>query len=212
MCTVALDDDTTYLLRYGTFDEKTEMNALAQLYASNVTLKTTRGADNLRRLGQLIAGAVDLGMDLHESADGISPLLRILQGKYEAVSFGDKEARLNAWLALLKSIGVDLRLYGQEEWHRFQALRRECDRPWDWWHGTDDHQCQDYPDDVPGRSGFQFFEYIPTLAAFTYGEEVSDWKLWILHPGDHHAGQFWRLIERNGIYSRHVPGGWVEAE
>ena len=199
---LAINDDTSYLLNYGSFDDRTKFECLALAYARSATSASECSASNMRMLGGLVVGAIDIGYDLHDSTDGISPLLQILHGG-EALSM---EARLHAWLTLLKSTGVNLHMYGQEEWNRFQALRRSCERPWDWWHGVDAHQCEDYFGGGfrPGR------EYGPTLTAFAYGKEISDWKLWLLHPGDQHAGQFWRLIEQNGIYCRHVPGGWVE--
>ena len=193
---LAINDDTSYLLNYGSFDDRTKFKCLALAYARSATSASECSASNMRMLGELVVGAIDIGYDLHDSTDGISPLLRILHGG-EAPSM---EARLHAWLTLLKSTGVNLHMYGQEEWNRFQALRRGCERPWDWCHGVDAHQCGSFLDSEHG----------PTLIAFAYGEDVSDWKLWLLHPGDHHAGEFWRLIEQNGIYCRHVPGGWVE--
>jgi hypothetical protein len=193
---LAINDDTSYLLNYGSFDDRTKFKCLALAYARSATSASECSASNMRMLGELVVGAIDIGYDLHDSTDGISPLLRILHGG-EALSM---EARLHAWLTLLKSTGVNLHMYGQEEWNRFQALRRGCEGPWDWWHGVDTHQCGSFLDSEHG----------PTLIAFAYGEDVSDWKLWLLHPGDHHAGEFWMLIEQNGIYCRHVPGGWVE--
>lgn len=119
----------------------------------------------------------------------------MLHDKRTVPSVTEMEARLEEWITLLKFTGVDLRLYGQEEWHRFQALRRDRERPWDWRHGVEAHRCEEVPDDrFRGVSGES--ESPPTLAAFTYGEKVSDWKLWVLHPGDEHAGQFWRLIQQ----------------
>ena len=196
---LAINDDTSYLLNYGSFDDRTKFECLALAYARSATSASECSASNMRMLGGLVVGAIDIGYDLHDSTDGISPLLRILHDG------GDMGARLHAWLTLLKSTGVDLQIYGQEEWNRFQAVRRDCERPWDWWHGVGAHQCEDNPNQYLPK-----YKYDPTLTAFTYGREVSDWKLWLLHPGDEYAGQFWRLIEQNGIYCRHVPGGWVE--
>lgn len=201
-----LNDDTSYLLNYGDLNYTDNVNILAQAYVTNATRDISYSASNMRILGELVAGAIDLGHDLHEGTDGISPLLRILHAKYEVLPAKDLEARLVAWLSLLKSIGVDLCVYGREEWSRFQALRRDCERPWDWWHGVGAHWCEEV-NAIP-----QHRDFAPTLTAFTYGEEVSDWKIWMLHHGDQYAGQFWRLIEQNGIYNRHVPGGWVEDE
>ena len=210
---LAINDDTSYLLNYGSFDDRTKFECLALAYARSATSASECSASNMRMLGELVVGAIDIGYDLHDSTDGISPLLRILHdggeglpGRYEGLPEEHMEARLHVWLTLLKSTGVNLHTYGQEEWNRFQALQRGCGRPWDWWHGVDTHQCEDYSEDGyrPGR------EYGPTLTAFAYGKEISDWKLWLLQPGDHHAGEFWRLIEQNGIYCRHVPGGCVE--
>jgi hypothetical protein len=209
---VALDDDTTYLLKYGNSYDAVKLRVLALAYVRIATPGPDHSASNKRRLGQLMAGVMDLGLDLHGSSDGISPLLSLLHIIARERSARNMEARLDAWLTLLKSVGVDLRLYGQEEWNRFQALRRDCERPW--WRGVDVHQWEDYPSAAWGEFSIWYLEcrYAPTLTAFTYGEEVSDWKLWLLHPGDQHAGQFWRMIEQNGIFDRHVPGGWVEDE
>jgi len=201
---VALSHDMSHLLKYGATDSTTRMNYLALAYVASATRSDGHSASNKRMLGSLVAGAIDQGLDVHGSADGISPLLLILHQRRLMSSARDMGARLSAWLDLLKSIGVSLHHYGKEEWRRFQALRRNCEQPWDWWHGIDTHQCE-------GRR-FDHLDNISTLMAFTYGADVSDWKLYIHHPGDHYAGHFWRLIERNGIYSRHVPGGWVEAE
>jgi hypothetical protein len=203
---MAIDDDTSYLLKYGEIDDMSKVNILALAYVRSAT----HGSDksNARVLGRLVAEAINLGYDLHDAVDDISPLLRLLHDRDRTLSVVYMEVRLYKWLALLKSVGVDLRLYGQEEWRRFQMLRRDCERPWDRWHGTDAHQCEDYLDD----GDYPDLEFAPTLTAFTYGEEISDWKLWILHHGDQYAGEFWRLIEQNGIFDRHVPGGWVEAD
>jgi hypothetical protein len=208
---VALNNDTTYLLKYRNLHDATQFSSLALVYIRTTLNGPDYSASNKRRLEELLAGLIELGHDLHESPDGISPLLRMLHDKYKQPFANEMETRLDQWLTLLKTTGVDLRLYGQEEWHRFQALRRNCDRPWDWRHGVRDRQCGEVADKRFPRL-FDTSEYPPTLTAFTYGEEVSDWKLWLLHPGDQHAGQFWRLIEQNGIYNRHVPGGWVEDE
>lgn len=204
---LTLNDDTSYLLNHGEFNYTDNVSKLAQAYAMNATHDTSYSAINMRILGELLAGAIDLGHDLHKGTNGISPLLRILHAEYEVLPAKDLEARLVAWLRLLKSIGVDLCVYGREEWSRFQALRRDCERPWDWWHGVGAHRCEEVNASYPNPR-----DSAPTLTAFTYGEEVSDWKTWMLHHGDQHAGQFWRLIEQNGIYNRHVPGGWVEDE
>jgi hypothetical protein len=208
---VVLDDDTSYLLECGKFDDATKIKRLALEYAINATASLHNSARNTHVLGELVAGAINAGYDLHDSADGISPLLRLLHEKYKGMSAEAMEARLYAWLTLLDSIGVDLHTYGQEEWNRFQALRRDCERPWDWWHGVTPHRCEDHP----SRSVFCYYHRVdnkPTLSAFSYGADVSDWKLWTLHHGYQYAGQFWRLIEQNGIFNRHVPGGWVEAD
>jgi hypothetical protein len=204
--TVALNDDTTYLLNYGNEYDATKLSSLALVYVTTASNGPNYSASNKRRLEELLAGLMDRH-DLHESSDGISPLLHMLHDRYTVPSVNEMEARLDEWLTLLKSLGVDLRLYGQEEWRRFQALRRNCDRPWDWRHGVEAHRCEEVADDPRFEAAFGKPE---SLTAFTFGEEVSDWKLWVLHHGDEHAGQFWRLIEQNGIYHRHVPGGWVE--
>jgi hypothetical protein len=196
-----LNGDTLYLLNYGKVDDMSKINILTLAYARSATDSSNKS--NTLVLGRLVAEAIDLGYDLHAGANSISPLLRLLH--HGGTSTERMRARLYAWLALLKSSGVDLHTYGQEEWNLFQAVRRDCERPWDRRHGVDAHQCEDFPDDQ--------YETIhaSTVTAFTYGEEVSDWKIWVLHPGDQYAGQFWRLIERNGIFDRRVPGGWVEA-
>jgi len=204
--TMALDGDTLYLLKYGKFDDTIKVDSLAEAYVTSATYDSECTTIDTHTLGQLVAEAINIGMDLHGNPDGISPLLRFLHDRKFVAHARDMEARLYAWLTLLKSIGVDLHLYGQEEWCRFQALRRTCERPWDWWHGVNAHQCEDIPDDRYDSG------YAPTVTAFTFGEEVSDWKIWVLHPGDQYAGQFWRLIGQNGIFNRHVPGGWVEAD
>ena len=208
---VVLDGDTSFLLEYGNLDDATKIERLALEYAFNTTASSSHSANNTRILGRLVAEAVDLGYDLHDSAAGISPLLQLLHYEITEPSAEYTEARLFAWLTLLKSIGVDLHTYGQEEWDRFQALRRDCERPWDRWHSVYPHRCEDHPD----RSLDPFCHKLDnksTLSAFSYGADVSDWKLWILHHGDQYAGEFWRLIEQNGIFNRHVPGGWVEAD
>jgi hypothetical protein len=200
----AINDDTSYLLNYGSFGDRTKFKCLALAYATSATSGLECSASNMRMLGELVAGAIGLGYDLHDSADGISPLLRLLHDGDRWMPAELMEARLHAWLALLKSTGVDLQIYGQEEWNRFQMLRRDCERPWEY-RRVKAHRCEEVSEGT-----FDESESLPTLTAFTYGEELSDWKLWLLHPGDHHAGEFWRLIEQNGIYCRHVPGGWVE--
>jgi hypothetical protein len=202
---LTINDDTSYLLNYGSLDDRAKFKCLALAYAKNAITGGEYSASNMRTLGELVAGAIDLGYDLHDSADGISPLLRLLHDDHRRTAAEFMEARLHAWLTLLKGTGVDLQIYGQEEWNRFQALRRDCERPWEYRHGVKAHRCEEVSEGT-----FDEFESLPTLTAFTYGEEVSDWKLWLLHPGDVYAGQFWRLIEQNGIYCRHVPGGWVE--
>jgi hypothetical protein len=199
----ALNGDTSYLLDYGRFDDRVKFRGLALGYATSAISGFEYSTSNMRTLGELVTRAIDLGYDLHNSTDGISPLIRVIHDKDRAQSAERMKARLHAWLTLLKSTGVDLQIYGQEEWNRFQALQRDCERPWDWWHGVGAHQC-------PGRGYFFDSDLDLILIAFAYGREVSDWKLWLLHPGDEYAGQFWRLIEQNGIYYRHVPGGWVE--
>jgi hypothetical protein len=209
---VVLDDDTSYLLKSGKFDNATKIERLAMEYTLNATANFSHSARNTRVLGELVAGAMHSGCDLHGREDDISPLLRLLHREDKWMSAEYMEARLYAWLALLKSIGVDLHTYGQEEWDRFRALRRDCERPWDWWHGAYPHRCEDLPSHLSPTSYRHEIETKPTVSAFSYGADVSDWKLWILHHGDQYAGQFWRLIEKNGIFNRHVPGGWVEAE
>jgi hypothetical protein len=202
---LAINDDTSYLLKYGSFDDRVKFNCLALAYTASAIGGLEYSASNMRTLGELVAGAIDLGYDLHDSADGISPLLRLLHDDDRRMPAEFMEARLHAWLALLKSTGVDLQIYGQEEWNRFQALRRDCERPWEYRHGVKAHRCEEVSEGT-----FDEYGSLPTLTAFTYGEEVSDWKLWLLHLRDEYAGQFWRLIEQNGTYCRHVPGGWVE--
>lgn len=210
---IVLEGDMSFLLEYGNLDNATKIERLALEYAFNTTADGSHSASNMRMLGRLVAEAVNLGYDLHDSAaaDGISPLLHILQYEDTKPSSERMEARLYAWLALLKSNGVDLHTYGQEEWNRFQALRRDCELPWDRWHGVDPHRCKDQSYRSRGYFHHQLDNKSP-LSAFSYGSDVSDWKLWILHPGDQYAGQFWTLIEQNGIFDRHVPGGWVEAD
>jgi hypothetical protein len=201
----AINDDTSYLLNYGSFDDRTKFEYLALAYVRSAMRGLQYSASSMRILGELVAGAIGLGYDLHDSADGISPLLRLLHDGDRGMPADLMEARLHAWLALLKSTGVDLQIYGQEEWNRFQMLRRDCERPWDYRHGVEAHRCEEVSEGTFDKS-----ESLPTLTAFTYGEDISDWKLWLLHPGDEYARQFWNLIEQNGIYCRHVPGGWVE--
>lgn len=211
--TMALNGDTSYLLRYGKFNDAKRVDRLAEAYVTSATRGSGCSTIDTRTLRQLVAEAVNVGMDLHGDPDGISPLLNFLHSRKFMVSVTAREieARLYAWLTLLESVGVDLHLHGQEEWCRFQALRRFCERGWDLGHGFYPHRCEEVPE-RPADSDDRKFNNKATLSAFSYGADVSDRKLWTLHRGDHYAGQFWRLIEQNGIFNRHVPGGWGEAD
>jgi hypothetical protein len=114
---MALDGDTSYLLRYGKFNDATRVERLPDAYATSATRSSGCSTIDTRTLGQLVAEAVNVGMDLHGDPDGISPLLNFLHSRKYMVSVTarDMEARLYAWLTLFGCVGVDLHLYGQKE-------------------------------------------------------------------------------------------------
>jgi hypothetical protein len=194
--------------------------ALAQAFVASVLEGSDQSTDNARVLEKLIVQARIHGLDFHEPLySGISLLLRLIHPatgyqQWEVRpknAWLDSETSLKVWLAFLKRIGVDLASYGEEESRLFQQVRRSysCERPWDCWHGNAVCPCFE--------PGSQRNDYYPTLFAFSYGAELSDWKLWVYYPGDHYAGLFWQMVEQNGVSTEkeeclelHVPGGWTE--
>lgn len=194
-------------------------HALAQAYVASVIVGSNQSISNARIVEKIIFQARNHGLDLHEpSGSGISLLIRLIHPgtRHHRWDDGldngwlDAKRSLTVWLGLLKYIGVDLAAYGEEEYRLFQQLRRtyECERPWDWWHGREVCACFD-PDKDWG-------DPYPTMFAFSYGADLSEWKLWVLHPGDHYAGQFWQMVEEDGLATQSldysVPGGWIESE
>jgi hypothetical protein len=195
--------------------------ALAQAFVTSVLKGSDQSTSNARVLEKLIVQARIHGLGLHKPLYGcISLLLRVIHPATGRQQWEvrpkdkslDSETSLNVWLAFLKRIGVDLVSYGEEESRLFQEVRRSyiCERPWDCWHGHDVCPCFE--------PGSQRNDYYPTLFALSYGAELSDWKLWVHHPGDIYAGLFWQMVERDGVSTekeeyleRHVPGGWTEA-
>jgi hypothetical protein len=194
--------------------------ALAQAFVASVLKGSDQSTNLARVLEKLIVEARIHGLDLHEPLyNGISLLLRLLhpatgyqqwQGPPKN-AWLDSETSLKVWLTFLKRIGIDLASYGEEESRLFQQVRRSyvCERPWDCWHG--DAVCPCF------EPGSQRNDYYPTLFAFSYGAELSDWRLWVHHPGDNYAGLFWQMVERDGVSTekedyleRYVPGGWTE--
>jgi hypothetical protein len=211
---------------------------LAIAYVTSAGAGSDKSVVNARRFRELIVEALNHGLDLHEEqpvAVGVSLLLRLLHlapipldRQSDSAServLTDMERLLHIWLDLLESMGVDLSVYGQEEWRLFEQLRRtnnECERPWDWWHQRE-QPCSCYEighEYETADDWLSDLDSYPTLFTFSYGAKISDWKLRVVHNGDQYAGQFWRMLEQNdsamekeaGYYHRMVPGGWVEDE
>lgn len=176
--------------------------------------------NDTRTLEELVIEAQHNGLDIYNlNHREMSPMLLFLHSKVKVKGHQNMQTYLDAWLTVLDKLGFDLAFYGEVESRLFQRLRRkyQCERPWDSWHGTKLHSCYDYSglecdwaDCDDGRL---------TLFAFSYGAAIPDWRVFEVHPGDQYAGQFWRLIEKDGSemgrtggHQRYVPGGWVESE
>ena len=47
----------------------------------------------------------------------------------------------------------------------------------------------------------------PRILGFVYGASISNWHVFVEHPGDRYAGIFWGLVENP---EKSVPGAWIE--
>lgn len=225
---VTSDGDNTYLVgrramesltRHG-YERDVMARSLTTAYIVSAVSNYYIGMDNARILEEIFVEARTNGLDIHNLDHGeMSPMLRFLHSEPIIKGRHDMETYLSAWLSVLDTLGFDLALYGEVEHRLFKQLRRryQCERPWDLWHGTNLHSCYDY-------SGLEHDwadcdDKRPALFAFSYGAAISDWRVFEVHPGDQYAGQFWRLVEKDGFEMagtgdnrRYVPGGWVESE
>lgn len=89
------------------------------------------------------------------------------------------------WLHFLKAAGVDLTNYGMQETeiHVLQPVQKE------WTSSYND------------RKGF----CRSRLISFTYGNEVSDWRLWITPAFESWFWEFWDMVDHP---ERAIPGSW----
>lgn len=212
---VAIDGDVMYLLEefwnnsWNRYHNET-IHAIALAYVMCRTQKKSIHSIKSALLWEnLFAGAMGLGLPLHGGSDTASPLLNLLHRwpmghPDERIPPRDMDARLQAWLELLQSNGVDLCAYGHEEHARFCEVRRVCERPWH--HGEEGHKCD--------TDDYKTWNLEPKLFAFSYGAELADWELWLIHPGDQYAGHFWQMVEEGSCesYAHAMPGCWIEAE
>jgi hypothetical protein len=210
-----------YLIQHKNFDEEfedTHVKVLAQAY----TLSSDEG--DLEYWEGLIIKAVELGLDLHDGGDGVSPLLNLLHiiiNTCPMVSTRRQvqtmHKRLKNWLSLLQRAGVDLSLYGQEECRLLADLQYTCEHPWLWSGKLRDQRS--ISEELMAANPEFSFDVHNTVAVFTftYGPSPDDWKLWFCHPGDRYAGPFWRMIEEESLLEgvehpvgSHVPGAWQD--
>ena len=200
------DRASDYLNREG-IERSSAAYLLTMAFVTSTVSTADLGMSNARLLSKLVAEARHNEIDPLDCEDTeISPLLRLLPPEPSnsalATNKGwkDLSAILSAWVNLLEQLGIDLAGYGEKEWRVFQHVRRkrECNLPWDAWHGTKRHSCYEYSvyltepgfndlfaEDLDGRL---------TLLSFSYGAAVSDWKLWEVHPRDQYAGHSWGMI------------------
>jgi hypothetical protein len=208
------------LIQHKNFDEDfedTHVTVLAQAY----TLSNDRADVELWE--GLIIKAVELGLDLHDGGDGVSPLLNLLHVtiNFPMVSTRHQvqtmHKRLKNWLSVLQRAVVDLSLYGQEECRLLANLQYTCEHHWLWcgrsqvWRSISEELISADPK-------FSFHVH-NTVAVFTFtcGPNPDDWKLWFCHRGDRYAGIFWRMVEGESLLEvveypgwSHVPGAWQD--
>jgi len=226
--TVTSDGDNTYLVGHRAveslsrrgYERSVMARSLTTAYIASAVSNQEVGTRNARVLEELFMEARHNGLDLYSLDHGeMSPMLRFLHSEPKVKGGKDMATHLNAWLTVLGTLGFDLAVYGEVESRLFQQLQRkyQCERPWDFWHGTKPHSCYDYSGCK--RDWANYDDERPALFAFSYGATVSDWKVFEIHPGDQYAGQFWQLIEKDdfetggtGHNRQYVPGGWVEIE
>jgi hypothetical protein len=230
---ISLNGEITYLVGLRSMElikhaVYSPIGSLAVQYIASIATGSDQSIENARALQELITGALGHGYDLHaHPGNRISPLLILLHPEPMLAPrrldgtrhrpYIDMKRFLHIWLSLLKSIGIDLLSYGETEWRMLQQLRHtsECDRPWDWWHGAETHRCYGDVNNFDAT-----LDSCPALLSFSYGADVSDWTIWVYHPGDQYAGQFWRMVEQDGsglgagvdYCPQSIPGGWVEDE
>ncbi|CAG8960448.1 hypothetical protein HYFRA_00008167 [Hymenoscyphus fraxineus] len=95
----------------------------------------------------------------------------------------------NYWLTPLKSFGVDLAKYGEEE------KRTPGSGNWK---------------ALFNRWTFRIgFVLIPSFMGYQFGPEPDDWVLYWNEPTDRFAGEFWKMIEQ-GKGDEVMPGTWVD--
>jgi hypothetical protein len=208
-----------YLIQNKNFDEDfedTHIKILAQAY----TLSSD-GAD-VKYWEGLIIKAVELGLDLHDGGDGVSPLLNLLHVIINLPMVSTRRQvqtmhkRLKNWLSVLQRAGVDLDLYGQEECRLLADLQYTCEHPWLWCGKLQDRRS--ISEELLAANPDFSFDVHNTVSVFTftYGANPDDWKLWFYHPGDRYAGPFWRMIEEESLLEveerpgggSYVPGAW----
>lgn len=190
---VVLDGDITYLNEDQAaeiHDSCRRVESLALAWAESAIEGSDQSTKNACALEKLLTGAWEIGLDFHEGEHPISPFLQIVHDTSVHANASNpsaaRDAILELWLSLLSRIGTDLKSYGAEEWRRFQRLRNDEIRGhysgiWD------AYQRSEWRDQLE-------------LLAFTYGTEISDWKLYVVHPGDEFGGQFWQMIEEHGLW------------
>lgn len=209
---VAIDGSVMYVLEdrltnvWDLCSDQT-IHALALAYTTCRTQDDAQSVKSAHMWEDLLTAAVGLGLSLHGPSDRVSPLLKLLHTRPvchpDEGPPRDMEARLRAWVTALQRWGVELYTYGQEERRRFLDIRRRCEQPWS--HGVEEHKCD--------NKLFEWWDFEPTLFAFSYGTQPSDWELWLVHPGDQYAGHFWQMVEEgNRDIPQSMPGGWIEAE
>ncbi|KAB8288474.1 hypothetical protein EYC80_010139 [Monilinia laxa] len=157
----------------------------------------------------LLQEVISAGIGMHSlNGSGCTPLHTMIQastsrrrshisgiGSYRAKidyaledkSFAHAKHTLMRWLELLKGSGIDLRMYGEQEFlhnRTWQKSQNFYDEPW--W--RDDSE---WP-----------------LLSFKYGSCVEDWEFWFLDATDGFVGDFWSLVEDPTTTS--MPGSWVE--
>jgi hypothetical protein len=204
-------------LSYYGFEESVMAHSLTTAFIVSAVSHWYHIDNATRTLEELVIEAQYNGLDIYNlNHREMSPMLLFLHSESRVKGRQNMKTYLDAWLTVLDKLGFDLALYGEVESRIFQRLRRkyQCERPWDSWHGTKLHSCYDYSGLERDWAGWD--DTRPTLFAFSYGAAISDWRVFEVHPGDQHAGQFWQLMEKDGFEMggrcrQYVPGGWIES-
>jgi hypothetical protein len=117
---------------------------------------------------------------------------------------------MHQWLRVVKSAGVDLRLYGNKE----NQLLRGSSRHWDNGRidGAAEGMRQDFQAWYYTKQSLPWYgerpaRYTIRLIGVKIGLEVEGWDIITGERTDEFAGDFWELMESPPL---RVPGSWVD--